>query len=40
MDETFSTPGWVKVNEFKKLIIVNKDKFLLDAEEQVFHLVS
>ena len=31
---------WIKVNEFKKLIIANKDNFLLDAEKQVFHSVS
>ncbi len=31
---------WVKVNEFKKLIIANKDNFLLDAERQVFHSVQ
>ena|SRR5688572_20806024 len=31
---------WVKVNEYKKLIIANKDNFLLDAEKQVFHSVQ
>ena len=31
---------WIKVYEFKKFIIANKDNFLLDAERQVFHSVS
>jgi len=28
---------WVKVNEYKNLIIANKDNFLLDAERQIFN---
>lgn len=28
---------WVKVNEYKNLIIANKDNFLLDAERNIFH---
>lgn len=28
---------WVKVNEYKNLIIANKDNALLDAERGVFH---
>ena len=28
---------WVKVNEYKNLIINNKDNFMLDAEKQVFY---
>ena len=29
---------WVKVSEYKKLIITNKDNFKLDAEQDVFHI--
>jgi Na+/phosphate symporter len=28
---------WVKVNEYKNLIIANKDNFLLDAERNIFY---
>ncbi|MEO6290459.1 MAG: hypothetical protein ABIO76_11085, partial [Ginsengibacter sp.] len=28
---------WVKVNEYKKLIIANEDNFLLDAERNIFY---
>ncbi len=28
---------WVKVNEFKNLIITNKDNFMLDAERNIFY---
>lgn len=28
---------WVKVNEYKNLIIANKDNYLLDAEQGIFH---
>ena len=31
---------WVKVNEYKNLIIANKDNFLLDAERQIFNTSS
>ena len=28
---------WVKVNEFKNLIIANQNNYLLDAERNIFH---
>lgn len=28
---------WVKVNQYKNLIIANRDNFLLDAEKGIFH---
>jgi len=28
---------WIKVNEYKKLLLANKDNYLLDAEMQIFH---
>jgi hypothetical protein len=28
---------WVKINEYKNLIIANKDNFLLDAEREIFY---
>ena len=28
---------WTKVNQYKKLIINNKDNFMLDAEKQIFY---
>lgn len=28
---------WIKVNEYRKLIIANRDNFTLDAEKGVFH---
>ncbi|HUZ59520.1 MAG TPA: hypothetical protein VMU83_12135 [Hanamia sp.] len=28
---------WIKVNEYKSLIIANKDDFLLDAERNIFY---
>jgi len=28
---------WVKVNEFKTLIIANQNNYLLDAERNIFH---
>lgn len=28
---------WVKVSEYKKLLIANKDNYLLDAEKEIFH---
>ena len=28
---------WIKVNEYKKLLIANKDNYLLDAEKEIFH---
>jgi len=28
---------WIKVNEYRKLIIANRDNFTLDAERGVFH---
>ncbi|MDQ6889597.1 MAG: hypothetical protein M3Z56_04905 [Bacteroidota bacterium] len=28
---------WVKVNEFKNLMLANKDNFLLDAERNIFY---
>ena len=31
---------WVKVNQYKNLIIANKDNFLLDAEKQIFNTSS
>jgi hypothetical protein len=31
---------WVKVNEYKNLIIENKDNYLLDAERQIFNTSS
>ncbi|MBA2250945.1 MAG: hypothetical protein H0W12_12235 [Chitinophagaceae bacterium] len=31
---------WVKVNEFKNLIITNKDNYMLDAEKQIFNTAT
>ncbi len=31
---------WVKVNNYKKLLIANKDNYMLDAERQIFHTPS
>jgi hypothetical protein len=31
---------WAKVNQYKNLIIANKDNFLLDAERQIFNTSS
>ncbi|MFM6924997.1 MAG: hypothetical protein ACKOU7_05805 [Ferruginibacter sp.] len=31
---------WVKVNQYKNLIIANRDNFLLDAEKGIFHQQS
>ena len=28
---------WVKVNEYKKLLIINKDNYMLDAEREQFY---
>lgn len=28
---------WVKVNEYRKLIITNRDNYILDAEKGIFH---
>lgn len=28
---------WIKVNEYKKLLITNKDNYMLDAEKEIFH---
>jgi len=28
---------WVKVGEYKKLLLVNQDNFLLDAERNIFY---
>jgi hypothetical protein len=28
---------WVKVNQYKNLLIINKDNYMLDAEQEIFH---
>ena len=28
---------WIKVNQYKKLLIENKDNYMLDAEKEIFH---
>lgn len=28
---------WIKVNQYKKLLIANKDNYMLDAEREIFH---
>jgi hypothetical protein len=28
---------WIKVNQYRKLLIANKDNYLLDAEREIFH---
>jgi hypothetical protein len=31
---------WIKVNQYKKLLIANKDNYVLDAEREIFHTLS
>ena len=31
---------WIKVNQYKKLLITNKDNYMLDAEREIFHTSS
>ena len=28
---------WIKVNQYRKLLIANKDNYMLDAEREIFH---
>jgi hypothetical protein len=31
---------WIKVNQYRKLLIANKDNYMLDAEKEIFHTQS
>ncbi len=31
---------WIKINNYKKLLLANKDNYMLDAERQIFHTPS